>query len=29
MDVARIYGVTDALMHRLSYVPDDLEYEDL
>ena len=29
MDVARIYGVTDQLLHRLSYVPDDLEYEDL
>jgi hypothetical protein len=29
MDVARMYQVDEQLLHRLSYVPDDLEYENL
>jgi hypothetical protein len=29
MGIARIYAVEDDLLHRMSYVPDDLEYEDL
>lgn len=29
MNVARMYQVDEQLLSRLSYVPDDLEYENL